>query len=85
VTTNELAKVAESALTHNRWIGAPEGHAILRLLRPPAGTRLVLMSDELMDALAEPREGYRTTWTWGEPDENGWYTPTFTTHQDDAT
>jgi hypothetical protein len=53
---------------------------------PPRGTKLVLMSDELMDALArtEERDGRRVTWVWGEPDEHGWYTPTFTEHRDDA-
>ena len=52
----------------------------LELVEAPQGTRLVLMSEELMDKLAEPREGYTVTWEWGEPDEHGWYTPTFTEH-----
>lgn len=52
---------------------------------PPEGTKLVLVSDDdrvlvrsisLMAAMAS--EGRRVTWEWGEPDEHGWYTPTFT-------
>ena len=79
-----LGDIARRALDHNFWIGRPEGEAILALLNPPDGTRLVLMSEELMDVLARPREGYAVTWQWGEPDENGWYTPTFTEHADPA-
>jgi hypothetical protein len=37
---------------------------------PPEGTRLVLVSDGLFEALGA------TSVDWGEPDEHGWYTPT---------
>jgi hypothetical protein len=80
--SRDLRKLAEKALSMNVWIGKPEGEAILALLEPPAGTRLVLMSDGVMDELARPREGYTVTWEWGEPDANGWYTPTFTERED---
>ena len=44
--------------------------AARRGLEPPVGTKLVLMSDELMAALGADRV------EWNEPDEHGWYTPT---------
>lgn len=47
--------------------------------RTPPGTRLVLMTETLMDALATfTEDGRRITFEWGEPDEHGWYAPTFT-------
>jgi hypothetical protein len=47
-------------------------------------TRPVLMSKVLMDTMAlRTNEGYRLTWDWGEPDEDGFYIPVVTTHPDD--
>jgi hypothetical protein len=50
----------------------------------PEGTRLVLVSEELARLWGTRTEsGDRLTFEWGEPDSNGWYTPTFTAHADD--
>ena len=49
----------------------PELEALNAALgKPPEGTRLVLMTDELFAALGADRVD------WGEPDEHGWYSPT---------
>jgi hypothetical protein len=47
-------------------VGTPEGRAALLAL----GLRPVLMTDELAAQLADRV-------FWGEPDERGWYTPSF--------
>ncbi len=53
--------------------------AALATTPPPPGTRLVLATEILMDALASfTEDGRRITFEWGEPDEHGWYAPTFT-------
>jgi hypothetical protein len=50
----------------------------------PEGTRLVLISEELARLWGTRTEsGDLLTFEWGEPDGNGWYTPTFTAHADD--
>ena len=47
-------------------------------------TRLVCASDNLLDSWgARTEAGDRITAEWGEPDERGFYTPTFTVHYDD--
>ncbi len=39
----------------------------------------VKMSPELMDVWASRNEeGYKLDWDWGEPDADGFYTPTIT-------
>lgn len=43
---------------------------------PPEGTRLVLMTDGLMNALVDVVGADQMS--WGEPDGHGWYTPTIT-------
>lgn len=53
---------------------------------PPDGTRLILASDLLMDMLASRTDDGRVVrYEWGEPDANGWYSPTFTASEDDVT
>ncbi len=50
----------------------------------PVGTRLILASENLLDEWGTRTEdGYRITAKWGEPDENGWYAPTFTIDYND--
>jgi hypothetical protein len=51
--------------------------------QPPAGTRLILASEDLF-VLFGTRDaaGNRLSYEWGEPDEHGWYTPTVATHVD---
>jgi hypothetical protein len=52
--------------------------------RPPEGTRLVLVGIEFLSQFGTRTDsGDFITAEWGEPDEHGWYTPTFTTHADD--
>ena len=44
----------------------------------------VLMSRELMEKWASrDSEGRLLTWSWGEPDADGFHTPVITTHDDD--
>jgi len=58
--------------------------AALRDAAPPPSTRLVLMSEDLLAAIATRREnGNRLSFEWGEPDEHGRYTPVITEHADD--
>lgn len=52
-------------------------------LGPDQGPRKVLMSPDLMVQMAEAASGRRVTVRWGEPDADGFYTPTITTHEDD--
>jgi hypothetical protein len=53
--------------------------------KPPPGTRLVVASENLLDDFGtRDNEGRALTFEWGEPDEHGWYTPTFTSHEDSA-
>ncbi len=56
----------------------------LRAAEPPAGTRLVLVSEDAA-TLFFGRNGLGDllTFEWGEPDEHGWYAPTITQHPDD--
>ena len=51
-------------------------------LGPDEGPRKVLMSTDLMVQIAESASGRRVTVDWGEPDADGFYTPTVTTHSD---
>ncbi len=52
--------------------------------QPPEGTRLVIVTDNLLDFIGTRSErGNRLSFEWGEPDEHGWYTPTITEHADD--
>lgn len=45
----------------------------------PQGTRLILATEDLMTYFASYTEdGCPITFEWGEPDEHGWYAPTFT-------
>lgn len=48
----------------------------------PQGTKAILVSDELMDQIATQAPG-NLTWEWGEPDEYGFYTPTWTRHSEE--
>jgi|SRR6185369_2441345 len=44
----------------------------------------VLIAPELMEQWAtRDTEGNRLSWSWGEPDEDGFYTPTVTRNEDD--
>lgn len=44
----------------------------------------VRMPPELVEQwLTRDAAGYLLTWSWGEPDADGFYTPTVTTHADD--
>ena len=50
---------------------------------PPPGTRLILASENLLELFgARTDYGDLITSEWGEPDENGWYRPTFTATDD---
>ena len=50
---------------------------------PPPGTRLILASENLLELFGARNDyGDRITSEWGEPDENGWYRPTFTATDD---
>lgn len=50
---------------------------------PEFATRKVRMSPELMaDWASRDMFGRRLDWDWGEPDEEGFYTPTITTVDD---
>ena len=50
----------------------------------PEGTRLVLVSGNLLDVWgARTIEGYRITADWGEQQPEGWYVPTFTVDAED--
>jgi hypothetical protein len=47
-------------------------------ITPPEGTRLILASENLLDEWGSRTEdGYAIRVKWGEPNEHGWYTPTF--------
>jgi hypothetical protein len=47
--------------------------------QPPEGTRLILAATDLISYFGtRTGEGRTLTAEWGEPDANGWYTPTFT-------
>lgn len=51
---------------------------------PPANTRLILASENLLDTWGSRTEdGYAIRVEWGQPDHNGWYTPTFTVDYSD--
>lgn len=51
---------------------------------PERATRMVRMSPELMDQFAtRTTDGKLVLWNWGEPDEDGFYTPTATVVGDD--
>ena len=51
--------------------------------QPPAGTRLILASDELLDRWGtRTASGAAITAEWGEPAPEGWYEPIFTTTDD---
>jgi hypothetical protein len=48
-------------------------------IAPPEGTRLILASENLLDTWGRrTHDGYALRVDWGEPNEHGWYTPTFT-------
>jgi hypothetical protein len=50
----------------------------------PEGTRAVLFSEELAAELfTRDADGRRLTVEWGEPDTDGFYTPTVTASEDD--
>jgi hypothetical protein len=50
---------------------------------PPDGTRLILASEAFLEDIGtRTADGRRITAEWGEPDANGWYSPTFTAHDD---
>ena len=50
----------------------------------PEHSRLVLVSEDLFDLIGTRTEdGARLSYTWGEPDASGWYTPTVHRHDDD--
>lgn len=58
---------------------AASEHVQVVAVAPPAGTRLILASENLLDTWGTRTEdGYAIRVEWGEPDKNGWYTPTFT-------
>lgn len=45
----------------------------------PDGYRLVLVSDNLLETFGTRNsDGDPLSFEWGEPDENGWYTPVVT-------
>lgn len=47
--------------------------------RPPEGTRLVLVNIDALSMFGtRTYDGRALTAEWGEPDEHGWYNPTFT-------
>lgn len=49
---------------------------------PPPGTRLVLVSEDALELFGTRTEdGDRLSFEWGEPDENGWYSPIVTRTQ----
>lgn len=51
----------------------------------PPNTRLILVSDSLVDLWATRTErGERISVEWGEPRPEGWYEPVFTVHSDDV-
>lgn len=51
---------------------------------PEVASRKVLMSPELIEQMAtRTARGELVTYEWGEPDVDGFYTPTFTVHADD--
>jgi hypothetical protein len=50
---------------------------------PPQGTRLVLMSENLLEQIgSRTNDGYAITAEWGERTPQGWYEPTFAVHYD---
>ena len=52
--------------------------------QPPPGTRLILAAEDLLSLFGTRTEdGELITAEWGEPNERGWYEPTFTVHTDD--
>lgn len=54
-------------------------HVRVVAIAPPAGTRLILASENFLDEWgARTNDGYALRVDWGKPDKNGWYTPTFT-------
>ena len=60
------------------------GVAALRAAEPPAGTRLILASEDLLAFFGTRTEdGDRLTAEWGERKPEGWYEPVFTRHADD--
>ena len=49
----------------------------------PEGTRAVLFAEGLMERMfTRTEDGRRLTIEWGEPDEDGFYTPRFTASED---
>lgn len=51
----------------------------------PKGVRPIFISIELLESLGTRTEdGDKITAEWGEPDKNGFYTPVFTRHADEA-
>ena len=52
---------------------------------PEPPRRLILADEGILERLGTRTErGEKITAEWGEPDEHGWYTPTFTVHYDDV-
>jgi hypothetical protein len=50
----------------------------------PEGSRLMLVAVDLLSQLgSRTSDGYAISAEWGEPDERGWYEPTFTIDYDD--
>lgn len=81
--TGALAE-ADAVLLVAEFEDRSAAHVAYRPVRPPEGTRLVLVIEDA-DTLFFGRSdrGNRLTFVWGEPDENGWYTPTITEHFDE--
>lgn len=64
---------------------ADSAHAtfVRTLLGTPPFTRLVLVSDDILEQLGTRNEqGYRMTAEWGEQRPEGWYEPVITVHHD---
>jgi hypothetical protein len=53
-------------------------------VRPPAHTRLILASEDLLDTWGTRTDrGERITVEWGDEQPEGWYEPVFTQHSED--
>ena len=49
----------------------------------PPGTRLILASENLLEQFgARTEDGRKITAEWGDPNTDGWYSPTFTVTDD---
>jgi hypothetical protein len=71
-----LYEECAAAIIGERGVFLPDG-----LPQPPEGTRLILAASDLLGQFGTRTDDGRTiAGSWGEPNENGWYTPTFTSH-----